>query len=63
MNDEAREQRIRELAHRMWEEEGRPDDQAHRHWEKARQVIEEEERERRRSATGAEAPRKEPKSA
>jgi hypothetical protein len=60
MDDETREQRIRELAHRIWEEEGRPHDQAEHHWEKARQVVEEEERERRRNAAGAETPRKGP---
>jgi hypothetical protein len=30
-----REQRIREIAHRLWEEEGRPPDQEKRHWEAA----------------------------
>jgi hypothetical protein len=58
MDDEARDQRIREIAHRMWEEEGRPHDQSERHWEMARQVIEEEEQERRRGAAGADTPRK-----
>lgn len=40
---EDREQRIRERAHRLWEEEGRPGGRAHEHWEEAeRQVAEEE---------------------
>ena len=31
-----RDQRIRELAHRLWEQEGRPGSQEKRHWEMAR---------------------------
>jgi Protein of unknown function (DUF2934) len=58
MDDEAREQRMRELAHRIWEDEGQPSDQAERHWEKAREIIEEEDRERRRVATGSDSTRK-----
>lgn len=34
------EQRIRELAHRLWEEEGRPSGKHDEHWERARLEIE-----------------------
>ena len=30
-----KERRIREVAHQIWEDEGRPADQAERHWEMA----------------------------
>jgi hypothetical protein len=35
-----KERRIREVAHRIWEDEGRPADQAERHWEMAQRVVE-----------------------
>lgn len=38
-----RDQRIREVAHRMWEQEGRPRDQEKRHWEMAEQIVDAEE--------------------
>lgn len=34
-----REQRIRELAYRIWEESGRPPDEQDRHWQAARQIL------------------------
>lgn len=34
-----REQRVREIAHRLWEEEGRPVDQEKRHWATAEQIF------------------------
>jgi hypothetical protein len=34
------EQRIRAQAHRLWEEEGRPEGRAEAHWHAARQLIE-----------------------
>ena len=37
MNDD--EQRIRELAHSIWEQEGRPEGQAERHWRMAEAAI------------------------
>jgi hypothetical protein len=43
---EDREQRIREKAHRIWEEAGRPPDKADEHWEKARQIVDAEDAER-----------------
>jgi hypothetical protein len=36
---EARERRIREVAHKIWEETGCPAGQADSHWEQARQVV------------------------
>jgi Protein of unknown function (DUF2934) len=37
-----REQRVREIAHRLWEEEGRPPDQEKRHWATAERMFEAE---------------------
>lgn len=39
-----REQRIRAIAHRLWEEEGRPPDQEKRHWDAAERMVDAEER-------------------
>lgn len=33
------EERIRARAHRLWEEEGRPEGRAHVHWEQARTLV------------------------
>ena len=38
----SREQRVRMLAYRIWESEGRPDDQDDRHWEMAERIVEAE---------------------
>ncbi|HVJ32624.1 MAG TPA: DUF2934 domain-containing protein [Terriglobia bacterium] len=38
-----KEERIRELAHAIWLEEGRPDGRAEQHWERARRQIEAQE--------------------
>jgi hypothetical protein len=35
-----KERRIREVAHQIWEDEGRPADQAERHWEMAQSIVE-----------------------
>jgi len=32
-------QRVQELAHQIWESEGKPQNQAHRHWEAACKII------------------------
>jgi DUF2934 family protein len=40
MSQGERERRIAELAHRIWEAEGRPDGQAQRHWAMAERLIE-----------------------
>ena len=39
-----RDERIRELAHRIWESEGRPPGQQIRHWQMATRLIEASER-------------------
>lgn len=38
-----KEERIRELAHAIWLEEGKPDGRAEQHWERARRQIETQE--------------------
>jgi hypothetical protein len=38
-----REERIRETAYRLWEEDGRPIGQAERHWDLARKLAEDDE--------------------
>lgn len=57
-----REHRIRERAHRLWEEEGRPEGRAEDHWFQAREIvaIEEGRREAFRPVDAAEAPPVEP---
>lgn len=37
-----REERIRQLAHRIWESEGRPAGQAQRHWRMAEKLVDAE---------------------
>jgi hypothetical protein len=39
MNEQDIERRIRERAHRIWEEEGRPEDMAEAHWDLARIAV------------------------
>ncbi len=39
-----KEQRIRETAYHLWEEDGRPIGEAERHWEMARKIAEDAER-------------------
>ena len=41
------EQRIREVAFYLWEQEGYPDGEAERHWRMAKEMIEQEDAERR----------------
>lgn len=41
--DSAREQRIRELAHHIWEAEGCPSGQEQRHWYAATRLVEAED--------------------
>jgi len=43
MDQLEKEQKIRARAHRIWDEEGRPEGKAKEHWERARAEIEEEE--------------------
>ncbi len=42
-SNEDREQRIRERAYSLWEEEGRPEGRADEFWERARKLIEAED--------------------
>jgi Protein of unknown function (DUF2934) len=39
-----REHRVREIAHRLWEQEGCPSDQDKRHWATAEQILDAQER-------------------
>ncbi|GLQ99180.1 DUF2934 domain-containing protein [Dyella mobilis] len=39
-----RQRRISEIAHRIWESEGRPTGQARRHWQMAEKLVQAEER-------------------
>ena len=41
---EITEQRIRELAYKLWEEHGKPDGSANRFWEHAQALLREEQR-------------------
>jgi hypothetical protein len=45
MNDN--DQRIREIAYFIWEEEGRPEGQADRHWRAAQKIVESQDAERK----------------
>ncbi len=42
MDATAREQRIQQLAHEIWEAEGRPDGQSARHWAMAERLADAE---------------------
>ena len=42
-----REKRVREIAYFIWEQEGRPEDQADRHWQAAREIVESQDAERK----------------
>jgi hypothetical protein len=41
------EQKVRERAHRLWQQEGCPEGRAHVHWEKARELVAIEENQKR----------------
>lgn len=41
------EERIREVAYSLWQQEGYPDGEAERHWRMAKAMIEKEDAERR----------------
>ena len=53
-----REHRVREIAHRLWEEEGRPFDQDKRHWTAAERIVDAE-----RSTSAASLPREQAQTA
>jgi hypothetical protein len=44
--DDERDQRIREIAYFLWQEEGCPDDSADRHWAAAEAVVNAEDQQR-----------------
>lgn len=48
-----RDQRTRERAHQLWEQEGRPEGREHEHWDRAAREIEEQEADRDSSDRGA----------
>jgi hypothetical protein len=48
-----RHQRITQLAHEIWEAEGRPEGQSLRHWGMAERLVEAEERYAREHAGGS----------
>jgi hypothetical protein len=50
-----REQRIREIAFELWQEEGCPEGEAERHWFAAKALFEAEEAERKARGEGARA--------
>ena len=50
---EDREQRIREIAYRIWVDEGFPIDQDRRHWRMASLIVEQEDAERKPAASDA----------
>lgn len=39
MDDRQRSERVQQLAHQIWEAEGRPDGQAQRHWQMAERLV------------------------
>ena len=43
MDQDEREQRIREHAHRLWEQEGRPEGRRDDHWRQASETIDQDE--------------------
>ncbi|GAB2561849.1 DUF2934 domain-containing protein [Dyella jejuensis] len=47
-----RQARISEIAHSIWESEGRPSDQALRHWQMAEKLVQAEERHAAQSSSG-----------
>ena len=55
------EQRIRELAHQIWESEGRPDGQDTRHWEMACKLMEGEQQGDLQPSSAPEPPARKPR--
>ena len=51
-----REERIRQRAHRLWEEAGRPEGAAQDHWERAAQDLDREDAEIQRAGAAGEKP-------
>jgi hypothetical protein len=46
---DSNEQRIRDVAFHLWEQEGYPDGESERHWHMAKEMIEKEDAERRKN--------------
>jgi hypothetical protein len=42
--DADREERIRQIAYQLWEEDGAPEGRAEEYWHRARELIQQEER-------------------
>lgn len=42
VNTVGRDQRVAEIAHKIWEEEGQPEDQAEVHWARATAIVDAE---------------------
>jgi hypothetical protein len=51
-------ERVREFAYRIWEEEGHPTGREFRHWEQAQEIVRAENVERLRIAVGVDGPEK-----
>jgi hypothetical protein len=57
---DGKEDRIRQLAHGFWLEEGKPEGQAVQHWERARRQVEAQETaETERASAGTQTPSRE----
>jgi len=61
-SEQTREQRVREIAYRLWEQEGRPSGQDRRHWEMAEAIARDERLEGEDSGEDAEPTDEEDKS-
>jgi hypothetical protein len=55
-----REERIRQRAHEIWEQEGRPEGQAQTHWERAAQELDREDAEIERKGIADKKPGAQP---
>jgi hypothetical protein len=51
-----REERIRQRAHQIWEQEGRPEGEAQRHWDRAAEDLDREDTEIQREGITGEKP-------
>jgi Protein of unknown function (DUF2934) len=51
-----REERIRQRAHQIWEQEGQPEGQAQRHWDRAAEDLDREDAEIEREGIAGEKP-------
>ena len=58
-----REDRIRQRAHELWEQEGRPEGRAHDHWDRAAQDLDREDAAIQREGVPARSPASRPANA